>query len=78
MYGCPIWANSALTHSKKIQIIQNKILKNILNLPWYFDTGEVHRLANIETIDELIRKTTEKFITNSRFLENPLIIDLYD
>jgi hypothetical protein len=78
MYCCPIWSKCALTHRNKIQIIQNKFLKTILNLPWYFSTRELHELAKIETIDEFINKRTVQFINNCQFAENPLINDLFE
>ncbi|GFS48831.1 RNA-directed DNA polymerase from mobile element jockey [Trichonephila clavipes] len=34
-YGSPIWGAAAPTHTKRIQIIQNKILRIIANAPWY-------------------------------------------
>jgi hypothetical protein len=50
IYCCPAWANCALTHKKKIQIMQNKYLKTIFNLPWYSSTQSVHELAEIDLI----------------------------
>jgi len=32
-YACPIWGKCALTHLKKLQIFQNKILRIITNAP---------------------------------------------
>jgi hypothetical protein len=34
-YGAPVFSTAAKTHLKKIQTTQNKILKMILNVPWY-------------------------------------------
>ncbi|GFV84009.1 RNA-directed DNA polymerase from mobile element jockey [Trichonephila clavipes] len=33
-YGSPIWGAAAATHRKKIQVIQNKILRVMANAPW--------------------------------------------
>ncbi|GFW80266.1 RNA-directed DNA polymerase from mobile element jockey [Trichonephila clavipes] len=34
-YASPVWGAAAATHMKKIQVIQNKILRLITNAPWY-------------------------------------------
>ncbi|GFU68240.1 RNA-directed DNA polymerase from mobile element jockey [Trichonephila clavipes] len=34
-YGSPVWGAAAATHMKKIQVMQNKILRVITNAPWY-------------------------------------------
>jgi hypothetical protein len=54
LYCCPVWADCACTHKKKIQVIQNKFLKTIYNLPWHFSTGELHNLAEIDLVEDLI------------------------
>jgi hypothetical protein len=77
MYCCPIWSHCAITHKKKIQVMQNKVLKTILNLPWYFSTRELHELASCETVDEFVNKTTTQFVNKCQFADNPLIIDLF-
>jgi hypothetical protein len=78
IYCCPAWANCALTHKKKIQIMQNKYLKTIFNLPWYSSTRSVHELAEIDLISELVVSLSEKFENGCHFSENPLINSLYE
>ncbi|GFT99350.1 RNA-directed DNA polymerase from mobile element jockey [Trichonephila clavipes] len=34
-YGSPVWGAAAATHMKKIQVMQNKILRVMTNAPWY-------------------------------------------
>lgn len=51
-YGSPVWQGCAKTHRRKLQVLQNKYLKMILNLPPRTRTAEVHRLANRDTIDQ--------------------------
>ncbi|GFY04279.1 RNA-directed DNA polymerase from mobile element jockey [Trichonephila clavipes] len=33
-YGSPVWGAAAATHMKKIQVMQNKILRVMTNAPW--------------------------------------------
>lgn len=48
LYGCAVWWKCAKTHKKKIQIIQNKCLKLIHNLPFFYSTTNLHNLDGIE------------------------------
>lgn len=34
-YACPIWGNCASSHIKKMQSVQNKVLRIIANAPWF-------------------------------------------
>ncbi|GFU49092.1 RNA-directed DNA polymerase from mobile element jockey [Trichonephila clavipes] len=34
-YGSPVWGAAAATHMKKIQVMQNKILRVMTNAPWH-------------------------------------------
>ncbi|GFX39535.1 putative RNA-directed DNA polymerase from transposon X-element [Trichonephila clavipes] len=38
-YGSPVWGAAAATHMKKIQVIQNKILRVMMNAPWTATAG---------------------------------------
>ena len=62
-YAAPVWAKSANCHIKKIQIMQNKILKLILNKPWYFSTVSLHQTSNVEFISEKLLRVTNNFNT---------------
>lgn len=41
----------------KIQTCQNKILRGILNAPWYIRNDDVHRDLDMPTVKEEIKKT---------------------
>lgn len=53
-YASPVWKGCARTHIKKLQVVQNKFLKMILNLPFRTRTSEVHRLAHLDPIQNRI------------------------
>jgi hypothetical protein len=75
-YGIETWFDCAATHRRKIQIVQNKQLKIILNRHWRHSTAALHEEAGVPLIEDFGRKITEKFFHKSRFSENPLIVGL--
>ena len=63
MYAVPIWFISCQTRKKALQRIQNKVLKMILKLPpWFWSSlHELHRIANIESLNEMSIKIISNF-----------------
>ena len=61
IYAVPIWFISCQTRKKALQRIQNKVLKMILKLPPWFGTDELHRIANIESINAMSIKIISYF-----------------
>ncbi len=59
-YATPILRFVAATHIQKLQVLQNKMIKMALNVPFFTSTKFIHEISNIETIKEFIAKTTEK------------------
>lgn len=72
-YGCPVWGKCAPKHLKKIQIVQNKILKIIMNLPYFHRTSSLHTTVNIPYIEQFINKISHTFYSKNTFSENPLV-----
>lgn len=70
-YAVPVWSTSASCHIKRLQITQNKLLKLIYNLPWFFSTHRLHELADIEFVADRVNRLTQKF--NSRCLNSDFI-----
>lgn len=61
LYACPVWVSCAQCHINKLQIVQNKCLKIILNLPYDHPTADVHRLSKVPTIKQQLSKINNKF-----------------
>lgn len=72
-YGAPVWASCAKTHLLKVQRVQNKCLKIIHNLPFFFSTEKLHEAADIELINKFLCKLSNKFRSKCEFSDNPHI-----
>jgi Reverse transcriptase (RNA-dependent DNA polymerase)/Endonuclease-reverse transcriptase len=77
-YGVECWYDCAATHRRKLQIIQNKQLKIIMNRHWRYSTAALHEETGIPLIEEFGNRITERFFHKTRFSENPLILGLND
>lgn len=60
-YGCPIYFGMAESHRKRLQTFQNKVLKMILDVPWYTRTSDIHNITNVEPIEDFILKCHSNF-----------------
>jgi hypothetical protein len=60
-YAAPAFKGIAATHIKKLQVLQNKCLKMILDKPRSESTQLIHEAANIPLVSEYIDKLTKKF-----------------
>lgn len=75
-YGIPVWHDCAKTHLLRLQRVQNKCLKLIFKLPFFYSTKKLHQLAKIESFTEFSIKLIEKFKFNCGFSDNPYIVRL--
>ena len=69
MYGCPAYREVAKTHIKKLQILQNKTLKLLLDRPFYERTETIHEETDILKIHEYMEYLLLKY--DLRLLHNP-------
>ena len=72
-YACPVFANTAKTHIKKLQTAQNKNLRMVLSAPYRTRTQLLHKRSNIPLITPFIAKLTESFYKKSAKSENRLV-----
>lgn len=59
-YGIQIFGCASQAHLKLIQTFQNKVLRNIVNAPWYVRNSDLHRDLKIPTVNEEIGKYARK------------------
>lgn len=60
-YACPAFINIANSHLKKLQVLQNKALKMILNKNRFERTQQIHEEAKVPLVKDYINKLTNKF-----------------
>lgn len=73
IYGAPLILRIAKTNFKKLQVLQNKILKLILQVPMRFRTYRLHYLCKIEPLAEMFNKINLNYINKLIHIENNLI-----
>jgi len=56
LYAAPVWAPASRSYLNKLQVTQNKFLRVILNVPRDTQIKELHNLAEIKSIDEVISR----------------------
>jgi hypothetical protein len=78
LYAVPIWSSCCTTRKKTLQRIQNKILKMILKLPPWYSTTEIHRISNVETLEQMSNKITNSFRVKSLQSTIATINSLFD
>lgn len=78
LYGCEIWGGAAKTHLKKLQVLQNKILRCITNAPWFMRNRQLHDDLQVEKIKIYIREKALKLYERAEAAENPEIKNLGD
>lgn len=72
-YGAPSWCTMASGKHKKLQILQNKVLRTIVNAPRFTPLRILHRELEIETVQEFLTKTIKKYYKTTDTSTNPLI-----
>lgn len=55
-YGIQLWGCSKKTNTQIIQTFQNKVLRGIVNAPWYVRNNDLHRDLQIDTVIEVVKK----------------------
>jgi hypothetical protein len=55
-YGIQLWGCASDSDIQVIERYQNKVLKCIVNAPWYVRNSDLHRDLRIETVTDIIAK----------------------
>lgn len=59
-YGIQLWGCTRPTNINKIQKLQNKILRDIINAPWYARNKDIHRNLRLKTVKEEVQRIAQK------------------
>lgn len=59
-YGIQLWGCTKKTNLNIIQTFQNKVLRNIVNAPWYIRNKDLHRDLQIKLVSDEVKKFAVK------------------
>lgn len=76
LYAGEVWGDCSICHTNKLQITQNKVLKLIYDLPFFYNTDRLHMKCNIKTIQDTLISMKSKFITRCQNANNVFIQNL--
>ncbi|GFT24506.1 RNA-directed DNA polymerase from mobile element jockey [Trichonephila clavipes] len=62
-YASPVWIFAAETHIQKLEVIQNKTLRQILRAKWYMRNSALRKAIKFKTIKEFMKKLAKNFFT---------------
>lgn len=77
-YGIQLWGCTKPSNIKIIQCFQNKVLRGIVNAPWYIRTSDLHRDLNVDTVTSVIKIYAEAHENRLRHHVNAEAIQLLD
>lgn len=72
-YGSPAWCFASKTVRAPLQTLQNKILRQAINAPWFIRNADIHKDLKQPTIIENIRSLIIKSYTHAQQHQNPLL-----
>ena len=55
-YGIQLWGCTSKSNIQVIQRFQNKVLRNIIDAPWYCRNTDIHRDLEMDTVEKVISK----------------------
>lgn len=58
-YGIQLWGCTKPSNILIIQRFQNKVLRGIVNAPWYIRNDDLHRDLKVEFVDKVIQNYAE-------------------
>ena len=70
-YGSQLWGCAAKTHVETIQLIQNKILRDIVNAPWYARNDDIHRDLGVTKVAEATKQAATNHTHRLQHHNNP-------
>lgn len=70
LYAASVWHNVAHSHITKLQTIQNKFLRIILNAPYFTTIETLHSSTQIPKIKIIIEQITTKFTSSLPYHPN--------
>ena len=60
MYEIPLWGTAAMSHINKLESLQSKILRTIVNTPWYVRNEDIRKDQRSKRKSAGTQKNTRK------------------
>ena len=76
MYGCQLWGCASVSTINKIQVIQNKILRNIIQVPNYYPTKNLHDELEMPLVNTVIQQMSSAHFNRLRVHPNQEAVHL--
>lgn len=74
-YGSPVWASTCNTNLKKLQKMQNKVLKTVTRACQYTRIKQLHSDLEVPMMCQHLHQLNEKFFQSARHHSNDLVRD---
>ncbi|GBO43501.1 hypothetical protein AVEN_106286-1 [Araneus ventricosus] len=71
IYASPIWASTARSNLRSIQVLQNKTLRMIANAMWYRRNIYIRNALNVPSFQQFIQKLAINFYGKLSDINNP-------
>lgn len=78
-YGIQLWGCNKATNINKVQIFQNKILRDIVDARWFMRNADIRKDLNITSVEEEITKAArnhELRLANHQNIEAVRLLDI--
>lgn len=77
-YGIQLWGTASKSNIEIFQRFQNKVLRVLVNSPWYVRNSEIHEYLNMPTVKDEISRFSKKYQNRLESHVNHLAINLLD
>ena len=77
-YGIQLWGAASNSNIEILQRFRSKMLRSLINVPWYVTNETIHRDLKISTIKDEIRNSRSKYNARVNNHHNPLVTQLLD
>ena len=72
-YGLELWGYASKSNIATIQRFQSKLLRAIVNAPWYITNAMIHSDLGIPTVQDVIHDQSNKHRAKLQSNPNPLL-----
>lgn len=77
VYFSPSESTVVPSHKRKLHVVQIRLLRMILDVPYDTRTSGLHRIAEMKTIEQRIEDSLDRLFMSATASESPLIRALY-